>query len=102
MVADLEAITKLEMKIACTRLTFCVPTETRSQDQEFSVYLGNVPQDVIVEKVWVFGELLLLTSEGGKDEGASITPVVHTNGSRAFQLRLSFDHDHVRWTVRTD
>lgn len=67
----------------------------------FIVYLGNIPPDVAVEEVWVNLEPLLL-SEGAGDGGTSFTPVVHANGSRAFQLRLPFLHDAVGLTVRPE
>lgn len=35
------------------------------------------------------------------ERGFSISPVVHVNGSRAYNLRLPFEDDIVRWTVRT-
>lgn len=53
-----------------------------------------------MEELWVNLEPMLL--EGGGNGGYSFTPVVHTNGSRAFELRLPFLHDAVRLTVRMD
>lgn len=82
-------------------VSLCVPAETNTHDQVFIVYLGNIPHDVTVEEVWVNLEPLLL-SGGRRDEGYSFTSVVHSNGSRAFELRLPFLHDAVRLTVRTD
>lgn len=82
-------------------VSLCVPAEANTHDQVFIVYLGNIPHDVTVEEVWVNLEQLLL-SEGGREGGYSFTPVVHTNGSRAYELRLPFLHTAVRLTVRTD
>lgn len=79
----------------------CVPAGTNTNGQVFIVYLGNIPHDVTVEEVWVNLEPLLL-SEGGKDGGYSFTSVAHTNGSRAFELRLPFLHNAVQLTVRID
>lgn len=82
-------------------VSLCVPAETNTHEQVFSVYLGNIPHDVTVEEVWVNLKPLLL-SEGTEGGGYSFNPVVHTNGSRAFELRLPFLHDAVRLTVRTN
>ncbi|XP_047184611.1 uncharacterized protein LOC118290500 isoform X2 [Scophthalmus maximus] len=57
--------------------------ETISDDDAFSIYLGNIPADVILEEVWI-NRKQLMTSE-------SINPVAHVNGSRAYKLRLPFD-----------
>lgn len=78
----------------------CVPAETNIQDRVFIVHLGNIPHDVTVEKVQV--NLKPLPLEGAGKGGYSFTSMVHTNGSRAVELRLPFLHDAVRLTVRMD
>ncbi|KAM4522085.1 uncharacterized protein PAE49_001928 isoform 2-T4 [Odontesthes bonariensis] len=64
-------------------------------DQVFSVYLGNIPDDVILEEVWINGKQLLLS--GKPQQGLDISPVLHNNGSRSYELQLPFDHAAVRW-----
>lgn len=68
---------------------------TVTDDQAFSVYLGNVPADVVLEDVWANGKQLG-TSER---RGYSVSPVVHGNGSRGYELRLSFEDPSVQQTV---
>ncbi len=64
----------------------------------FSIYLGNIPADVLLEEVWINGKHLL-TSEG-TERGYSISPVVHLNGSRAYELQLPFESAVVHRMVR--
>lgn len=67
-------------------------------DQVFSVYLGNIPADVLLEEVQINGKQLMSESV---EHGYSISPVVHINGSQAFELQLPFEDDTVHWMVRT-
>lgn len=64
----------------------------------FSVYLGNIPADVLLENVWINGKQLMISES--TEQGYSISPVVHTNGSRAYELRLPFEDAIVHWMVR--
>lgn len=64
----------------------------------FSVYLGNIPADVVLEEVWINGRRML-TAET-PDQGFSISPVIHMNGSGAYELQLPFEDPAVDWTVR--
>lgn len=73
--------------------------ETISDDQVFSVYLGNIPGDVILEEVWINRKQLMMAKS--VERGISISPVVHVNGSQAYKLRLPFEDAVVHWTVRT-
>ncbi|KAM8725264.1 uncharacterized protein AB9X84_002112 isoform 1-T1 [Acanthopagrus schlegelii] len=63
--------------------------QTISDDQVFSVYLGNIPADVLLEDVQINGKQLMMSE--GVGWGYSISPVVHINGSRAYELRLPFE-----------
>ncbi|XP_013878075.1 uncharacterized protein LOC106527668 isoform X2 [Austrofundulus limnaeus] len=67
--------------------------QTTSDNQEFSVYLGNIPADVILENIWINGKQML----GKSEQNLSISPIVHLNGSQAFKLRLPFDNAAVHW-----
>lgn len=67
-------------------------------DQVFSVYLGNIPADVLLEDVWINRKQLMMSES--TERGYSISPVVHTNGSRAYELRLPFEDTIVHWMVR--
>ncbi|XP_029352055.1 uncharacterized protein LOC115037562 [Echeneis naucrates] len=64
------------------------PVETISDDQVFIVYLGNIPADVILEQVWINGNQLMMAESD--ERGISLSPVVHSNGSRAYELQLPF------------
>ncbi|KAM9778957.1 uncharacterized protein ACBT44_000561 isoform 2-T2 [Syngnathus typhle] len=59
----------------------------------FGIYLGNVPSDVILEKVQVNHKQMALEATEG---GLVVTPVVHLNGSRAYELHLAFTNAAVR------
>ncbi|XP_030260172.1 uncharacterized protein LOC115573522 isoform X3 [Sparus aurata] len=63
--------------------------QTTSDDQVFSVYLGNIPADVLLEEVQINGKQLMMSE--GVGLGYSISPIVHINGSRAYELRLPFE-----------
>lgn len=65
----------------------------------FSLYLGNVPADVVLEDVWINGKQLMMSAS--TEQSYSITPVLHANGSRAYALQLPFEDGVVSWTVRT-
>lgn len=69
-----------------------------SDDQLFSVYLGNIPADVILEEVWINREQLMMSESAQR--GYSISPVVNLNGSRAYNLQLPFEDTIVHWMVR--
>uniref|UniRef100_A0A8D3EF61 ZP domain-containing protein n=1 Tax=Scophthalmus maximus TaxID=52904 RepID=A0A8D3EF61_SCOMX len=71
------------VRVLDTPLLCRPPFKTISDDDAFSIYLGNIPADVILEEVWI-NRKQLMTSE-------SINPVAHVNGSRAYKLRLPFD-----------
>ncbi|XP_015251144.1 PREDICTED: uncharacterized protein LOC107098155 [Cyprinodon variegatus] len=83
----------LETPLVC-RQPFCL--NQTIGDQEFTVYLGNIPADVLLEEIWINGQRLLIL--GKPQRGLSISPVVHANGSQAYQLRLPFDDPVVQWT----
>uniref|UniRef100_A0A3B4WDW6 Uncharacterized LOC111645961 n=1 Tax=Seriola lalandi dorsalis TaxID=1841481 RepID=A0A3B4WDW6_SERLL len=68
-------------------------------DQVFSIYLGNIPADVILEEVWINRKQLMMAES--VERAISISPVVHVNGSRAYELRLPFEDAAVHWMVRT-
>ncbi|CAB1452268.1 unnamed protein product [Pleuronectes platessa] len=70
--------------------------KTRTDDEAFSVYLGNIPADVVLEEVWINGKQRRMG--GGVERGVSISPVSHVNGSRAYDLRLPFEDADVLWT----
>lgn len=74
-----------------------VSLDTVVDDQVFSIYLGNIPADVVLEDVWINGKKL----EMAEKLSYSISPLVHSNGSRAYQLRLPFEDPIVQRTVRT-
>lgn len=69
-----------------------------SDDEVFSVYLGNIPADVLLEDIWINGKQLMSKSA---EQGYSISPFVHANGSRAYTLQLPFEDAIVSWMVRT-
>ncbi|XP_019964962.2 uncharacterized protein [Paralichthys olivaceus] len=68
--------------------------ETVSNDVKFSVYLGNIPADVVLEEVWINGKQLMSRSI---ERGVSISLVSHVNGSRAYKLQLPFEDADVLW-----
>ncbi|MED6268125.1 hypothetical protein CHARACLAT_019043 [Characodon lateralis] len=70
--------------------------KTISDHQEFTVYLGNIPTNVILEEIWINGQRLLML--GKPQQGLSISPIVHVNGSQAYELRLPFNDPVVLWT----
>ncbi|KAK5598683.1 hypothetical protein CRENBAI_006167 [Crenichthys baileyi] len=70
--------------------------KTISDHQEFTVYLGNIPTNVILEEIWINGQRLLML--GKPQQGLSISPIVHVNGSQAYELRLPFNDPVVQWT----
>ncbi|XP_051908627.1 uncharacterized protein LOC127592154 [Hippocampus zosterae] len=61
----------------------------------FAIYLGNIPSDVILEEVRVNGARVPMEPAEG---GFGVTPVVHLNGSTAYQLRLPFTNAAVHRT----
>ncbi|XP_059212061.1 uncharacterized protein LOC131990882 isoform X2 [Centropristis striata] len=63
--------------------------QTISDDEAFSVYLGNIPADVTLDGVQINGKPLMMSE--------SISAVVHANGSRAYELRLPFEDAAVDW-----
>lgn len=75
-----------------------ITIETVADDQVFSVYLGNIPADVMLEEVQINGRQLMMSES--TERGYSISPVVHINGSRAYELRLPFEDTVVHWMVR--
>lgn len=74
-----------------------VPVETMSDEQVFRVYLGNIPVDVLLEEVWINGKQLMSESA---EWDSSVSPVVHINGSRGYELQLPFEDTIVHWMVR--
>ena len=68
-------------------------------DQVFTIYLGNIPSDVLLDNVWINGRQLRVSD--GSERGFTVSPVVHANGSRAYELRLPFEDPMVHQTVRT-
>ncbi|TNN44788.1 hypothetical protein EYF80_045037 [Liparis tanakae] len=70
--------------------------QTVSDHKVFSVYLGNIPADVMLEEVVINGKLVSESTE----RGYSISPVTHVNGSRAYKLRLPFETTVTHWMVR--
>uniref|UniRef100_A0A8P4GAX4 ZP domain-containing protein n=1 Tax=Dicentrarchus labrax TaxID=13489 RepID=A0A8P4GAX4_DICLA len=69
--------------------------QTISDDQVFSVYLGNIPADVLLEEVRINGKQLLMSESA--DRGYSISSFVHINGTPAYKLRLPFEDAIVHW-----
>ncbi|XP_024146198.1 uncharacterized protein LOC112157602 isoform X2 [Oryzias melastigma] len=84
----------LETPLIC-RVPFIL-NKTISEQQMFSIYLGNIPADVFLEEVRINGKQLLVSGE--PRPGLGIRPVVHLNGSRGYELQLAFDDPVVRWT----
>lgn len=78
--------------------TLSLAIDTVSEDTAFSLYLGNIPEDVVLGEVWINGKRLMLASS---ERGVSVTLVTHVNGSRAYKLRLPFEDTDVLWKVRT-
>ncbi|TWW68423.1 Zona pellucida sperm-binding protein 2 ZP1 [Takifugu flavidus] len=60
--------------------------QTVADNQVFSVYLGNIPVDVVLEDLWINGKQLQMSEK----LGYSIKYSVHNNGSKAYQLQLPF------------
>lgn len=75
-----------------------VSAETNSDDRVFRVYLGNIPHDVIIEDISINGKQLIISESA--ERGYSISPIVHANGSQAFELQLPFEDSIVHWMVR--
>lgn len=73
-----------------------VSLETVADNQVFSVYLGNIPVDVILEDIWVNGKQLKMSEK----LRYSIKYSVHNNGSKAYQLQLPFKDSVVQQMVR--
>ncbi|XP_049613509.1 uncharacterized protein [Syngnathus scovelli] len=67
--------------------------QTAIDEGVFGIYLGNVPGDVILEKVQVNHKQMAMEATEG---GLVVTPVVHLNGSRAYKLHLAFSNAAVR------
>ncbi|XP_074472429.1 uncharacterized protein LOC141756521 isoform X1 [Sebastes fasciatus] len=63
--------------------------ETMSDHRVFSVYLGNIPADVMLEEVRINGKQLMMSDSA--ERGYSISPVTHINGSQAYKLWLPFE-----------
>lgn len=78
---------------------FLLPVETNIDHHVFSVYLGNIPADVLLEEIWINGKQLTMSES--PEQSYSISPVVHTNGSRAYELQLPFEDGAVHWMVRS-
>uniref|UniRef100_A0A8C6KQC7 Uncharacterized LOC107377945 n=1 Tax=Nothobranchius furzeri TaxID=105023 RepID=A0A8C6KQC7_NOTFU len=71
-----------------SRLPFCI-NKTVGDHQQFWIYLGNIPADVLLEGIRINEKQMLVL---GKPEGGlSISPIVHENGSRAYDVRLPFN-----------
>lgn len=87
----------VSVRIILTSCFLFLPADTVSDEQAFRVYLGNIPADVVLEEVRINGSPLL---SDAPERG--ISPVVHVNGSRAYELRLPFEDSAVQWTVKTD
>ncbi|KAF7231126.1 transcript variant X4 [Nothobranchius furzeri] len=78
-----------------SRLPFCI-NKTVGDHQQFWIYLGNIPADVLLEGIRINEKQMLVL---GKPEGGlSISPIVHENGSRAYDVRLPFNDAAVDWT----
>uniref|UniRef100_A0A3Q2PFX4 Uncharacterized LOC105934394 n=1 Tax=Fundulus heteroclitus TaxID=8078 RepID=A0A3Q2PFX4_FUNHE len=73
-----------------------LPAETIGEHQEFKVYLGNIPADVMLEEIWINGQHPLML--GKPEQGLSVGPIVHVNGSKAYELRLPFNDPTVQRT----
>uniref|UniRef100_A0A3Q1GBK7 ZP domain-containing protein n=1 Tax=Acanthochromis polyacanthus TaxID=80966 RepID=A0A3Q1GBK7_9TELE len=86
----------LDTPLVC-RPPFSLNRKTVSGGKEFSVYLGNIPSDVILEDIWINGKRLPMSDTS--QQGFSISPVVHTNGSRSYELQLPFEDENVHWVV---
>lgn len=79
-------------------ILFHASAETNSDDQVFSVYLGNIPHDVIIKDISINGKQLIISESA--ERGYSISPIVHANSSRAYELQLPFEDSIVHWMVR--
>uniref|UniRef100_A0A3B4Z5I1 ZP-domain containing protein Ig-like domain-containing protein n=1 Tax=Stegastes partitus TaxID=144197 RepID=A0A3B4Z5I1_9TELE len=86
----------LDTPLVC-RPPFSLNRKTVSDSQEFTIYLGNIPADVILEDVQINGKQLPMLKT--PEQGLSISPVVHTNGSQSYELRLPFEDASVHWMV---
>lgn len=73
-----------------------VSLETVADNQVFSVYLGNIPADVILEDIWINGKQLQMSEK----LDYSVKHSVHNNGSKAYQLQLPFKDSVVQQMVR--
>lgn len=72
---------------------FCA--ETVDEQGGFVISLENVPADVVLEEVWINGNLMSETPEGG----FRLRPVLRANGSQAYELQLPFEDPVVSWKV---
>ncbi|XP_074540740.1 uncharacterized protein LOC141801561 [Halichoeres trimaculatus] len=68
--------------------------KTRNDDRMFSVYLGNVPADVVLEEIHMNGYPLMSQMV---ERGLRIS-AVETNGTQAFEVQLPFEDAAVHWT----
>lgn len=66
-------------------------TETVDGQQVFRFRLENVPADVVLEGVWINGNLMSETPQGGFH--------VQARGSGAYEVELPFKDPAVRWKV---
>ncbi|XP_042358817.1 uncharacterized protein LOC121955093 [Plectropomus leopardus] len=69
--------------------------QTVSDNEAFSVLLGNIPADVMLEEVRINRKQLMMSESAGR--GYSVRPVIYANGSRAYELRLPFEDAAVHW-----
>ncbi|KAJ8338202.1 hypothetical protein SKAU_G00371680 [Synaphobranchus kaupii] len=63
--------------------------QTKIEERNFTVYLGNVPHDVDLTAVNLNGEPLTVTEASKR--GYPITHIPHSNGSHAYVIRVPID-----------
>uniref|UniRef100_A0A672HJU2 Uncharacterized protein n=1 Tax=Salarias fasciatus TaxID=181472 RepID=A0A672HJU2_SALFA len=87
------AVRRLQTPPVCRR-PFSL-NKTVDGQQGFRVSLENVPDDVVLEEVWINGNLMAESPE----PGFRVRPVLHANGSRGYELQLPFEDPAVRREV---